>query len=214
MSREWKRANGPLQKKIREREIMDAALELRKVCSFSRMTLADIARSASFTRSNLYKYFSCREDLLLALLEEIFLRFVEDTENTFIEGRKHSLKEFSHIWVDLLLQYPQLIELYSLSYECLEKEAGTMALEKWYTALKDGMIRLNRIILTLFPSAEKDDIDEFLYAQTAEIIGLAPLLNLTERQKSFRQKGGLTFSKEYFREILCHAVESLLSPWV
>ena len=83
MSRSWKRANDREQKEIRKREICDAALALNEASPFSEMTLADIARYASFTRSNLYKYYSCREDLFLFLLEKEFFAWIDISEKTF-----------------------------------------------------------------------------------------------------------------------------------
>jgi TetR/AcrR family transcriptional regulator len=213
MSRSWKRANGEEKKQIRRREILDAALQLNETCPFSQLSLADIARSASFTRSNLYKYYSCREDLFLALLEEELLFFLEEVEKTF-KGRRYNLKEFSHLWVDLLLKHNRMIELQSLSSVLLEKHAGEEALNSWYQSLNENMSRLNHLIGDLFPTIDSEDIDEFLHVQTAQVIGLVPMLKLDAKQKELRKKNGLTYSRNYFSEVLCHAVESLLSPWI
>ncbi|MDC7218826.1 MAG: TetR/AcrR family transcriptional regulator [Spirochaetales bacterium] len=213
MSRPWKRANDEEQKNVRRLEIKSAARELNQTVPFSRMTLADIARSASFTRSNLYKYYSCREDLFLELMGEDFVDLVEDLEKS-LTGRPLNIKELSHIWVDLILQHMSLIELYSLSVPVLEKGAGEEALSRWYEILKEGMVRLNSLILNLFPHADRYDIDEFLHVQTAQIIGLTPMLKLDERQQAIRKRATMNYSRNYFREILCHAVESLLGPWV
>ncbi len=213
MSRPWKRANGEEQKDFRKREITDAALSLNASCPFSDMTLADIARHASFTRSNLYKYFSCREDLFLAILREEFLVWVERSEDIF-SGRSCNLKEFSHLWIDLILQHPRLIELLSLSLSHLEKQAGEEALKGWYECYRGGTDRLNALIRNLFPTTERDDIDEFLNLLQAQIIGMVPLLNMDDRQEEIRRERDLSRGRSYYREILCHAVESLLSPWL
>ena len=213
MSRTWKRANGEDQKEIRRREICDAALALNETCPFSEMTLADIARYASFTRSNLYKYYACREDLFLQLLSEDFLSWVEKTEEAFSQ-RSYGLKEFSHIWVEIMLNNPRLPELLSLSTSTLEKNAGEKALSLWYDTYKGGMDRLNRLIRGLYPTTEKDDINEYLLVIQAQITGFLPLLELDVKQSRARRDHHLPTGKDYYREILCHALESLLEPWI
>ena len=213
MSRSWKRANDREQKEIRRREICDAALALNEIRPFAEMTLADIARSASFTRSNLYKYYACREDLFLFLLEEEFLSWVEKSETAFFQ-RTIGLKEFSHIWVDLTLQTPRLIELLSLASSQLEKHGGDEALSRWYDVYNGGMERLNRMMRSLFPSTEREDINEFLNVFQSQLIGMMPLMNMSGKQKKIRHEKHLPSESSYFREILCHAVESLLKPWI
>jgi TetR/AcrR family transcriptional regulator len=213
MTGPWKRANQEEQKEMRRKEIREAALALRETCPFSEMTLADIARHASFTRSNLYKYYSSRDDLFLSLLRGEFLSWVAKAEEIF-SAREYSLKEFSHIWIDLILRFPLLIELLSLSLVQMEKGADESSLVVWFHIYTDGMFRLNRVIRNLFPRTEKDDIDEFLILFLSQMTGTMPLLRMDDSQSEMRRKHGIDGGRDYYREILCQAVESLLSPWL
>jgi AcrR family transcriptional regulator len=194
-------------------EIIAATRLLNETCPFLEITLADIARSARFTRSNLYKYFSCREDLFLYILTEELSSWQIDLNNTFRE-RHFNIKEFSHIWVDLLIKRKSMIELYSLVFSQLEKKATSSALESWNESYGLIMEKTVEILINIFPDAEKEDMKEFFYTQLAQTVGLTPLLFLNEEQVRARENHNLTSHSSYFREILSHAVESLLSPWV
>ncbi len=61
-----------------EREIEDSALELFLARGFAETTMADVATAAGISRSSLFRYFSTKEDLLLAPMRETSGRLVAD----------------------------------------------------------------------------------------------------------------------------------------
>jgi AcrR family transcriptional regulator len=64
----WKRARSDEQKQIRRREILDAAAILLRESLPKDVSLNAIARKAGIAKSNVYRYFGSREEVLLTLL--------------------------------------------------------------------------------------------------------------------------------------------------
>lgn len=201
------------KKQERIGEICTAALEIYEEKSFSEITLADIARKARFTRSNLYKYFTCREDLFLHLLQKDLLDWMEEVEQVF-SGRHYNKKEFSHIWADILIRRKRSVELYSLSHSHWEKGASDSVLKKWNEVLSDVFHRGEDVLVGLYPGVEGDDMNEFLISSWAQASGIIALLFMSSRQNKAREEQDLSWGSSYFREIFSHALESLLSAWV
>ncbi len=65
----WKRARKPEQIDLRRASILDAARRLSAV-SLDQLSLRAIGRETGLSTSNLYRYFSSREAILLALLSD------------------------------------------------------------------------------------------------------------------------------------------------
>ena len=64
----WQRARSEEQKEHRISEIVDATARLYEKHSFEEISFTLIAKEAGFTRSNLYKYFSSKEEIFLTFL--------------------------------------------------------------------------------------------------------------------------------------------------
>lgn len=213
MNNSWKRARSEDQRQQRIDAICQAAISLNETMPFIDITLANIGREANFTRSNLYKYFSCREDLFLDLLGKELLFWVDEIESTFNQT-SYTTKQFSHIWVDILLRHKRMIELFSLTLTTLERNASDQALDKWIVLERDYFVRIQKVFSSIFTTVEREDMDEFLHSQLTLAIGSTPYLFLEKNQVVARDKAGVISSRSYYREVFCHAIESLLSAWV
>jgi TetR/AcrR family transcriptional regulator len=76
MKETWVRARTPDQKERRIRQILSAAVRLLKSQSIDDITMGMIAEEAAFTRSNLYRYFTTREEVFLSILKEDLVAWV------------------------------------------------------------------------------------------------------------------------------------------
>ena len=68
----FERARSREHKEERREEIMKAGAELLETMDYEKITLAAIADKLSFTRANLYKYVSSRDEIFLWILLGIF----------------------------------------------------------------------------------------------------------------------------------------------
>jgi len=66
----WERARRPEQTAARRKEILNAAKALFAELEYEEISLNAIAREAGFSKPNVYRYFSTREEIFLAIFEE------------------------------------------------------------------------------------------------------------------------------------------------
>lgn len=65
---QFQRARSDKQKNIRMSEIVNATINLYESLQYDKITLALIAKQLSFSRANLYKYVSTKEEIFLLII--------------------------------------------------------------------------------------------------------------------------------------------------
>lgn len=98
---EFIRARNPEQKKQRLEEIMAATDKLFHESSYHAVTLTTIAEELGWSRGNLYKYVTTKEEIFLELYAKKQLDFALDVDAA-LAGKQLSDKEFAAIWADVL----------------------------------------------------------------------------------------------------------------
>ena len=129
MIQTWERARTDEQKEIREKEIFTAAKDLLLEQGFAEVTLSKIANRVSFSRANLYKYYSSKEEVYLALLGHEMLSFsyffLEKAKRKKFPNQKKStiIAEFAKDWTAITEKQTCLRLLLSMASTILEKNS-------------------------------------------------------------------------------------------
>ena len=190
----WKRARSEEQIEQRIREIVDATARLYEKTRYEDITFSMIAKEASFTRSNLYRYFQNKEEIFLALLSHDMIAWREEVVARFTET-DISVSAFAEQWVDLALKHQRLIEIYTILYTMLEPNASLEALTtfKQNTLVTFGMIveKLKQI----FPALPSETAIEFPFSFISLGVGMYPMMNLTEKQYLAMEKVDMVFAR-------------------
>jgi len=205
----WERARSEEQIEYRINEILKATAKLYKEYRFEEITFVMIAKQAGFTRSNLYRYFKTKEDIFLKLLSSDMAVWRKDIVENFTQD-ENSLSDFSRRWIGLLLKHQRMLEIYTILYTLLEKNATLEALVDFkksiFTEMNIGIDILKKALP--FPSLEA--AMEFLYASISLAIGIYPLMNLSTKQKEAMDVVGEEMSPEMAMAMLENATLSLL----
>ena len=64
----------------RKDEIINACAALYETMSFKEITLKEIGRQTSFTRTSIYNYFQTKEEIFLALMQREYEAWADDLE--------------------------------------------------------------------------------------------------------------------------------------
>lgn len=95
---DFKRARSDKQKEIRIMQISEATIELLKTKKYDDITLAGIAKNLDFTRANLYKYISSKEEIFLHITLEELRKWKKDLDVNFNGVVNPDKYEFSMMW--------------------------------------------------------------------------------------------------------------------
>ena len=121
-----------------------------------------------------------------------------------------SLSDFSRRWVALLLKHQRMLEIYTILYTLLEKNATLEALVDFkksiFTEMNTGIEILKKVLP--FPSSEA--AMEFLYASISLTIGIYPLMNFSTKQKEAMEVVGTEMPLEKAMAMLENSTLSLL----
>jgi AcrR family transcriptional regulator len=168
-----------------------------------------IAKEAGFTRSNLYRYFKTKEDIFLKLLALDITIWRKDAEKTFTEEEKDII-DFSKRWVVLWLKHKRMLEIYTILYTLLEKNASLEALVDFKKSIFADMGFSIEVISKILPFMIADKAMEFMYASLSLVTGVYPLMDLTPKQKEAMQIVGMEMSPEMVVSMLESSTLSLL----
>jgi len=180
-SQDWQRARTEEQVEQRVREIQEAAARLMQTLPYEKVTLLQIAKELDFTRSNVYRYFSTKEEIYLSIYVADMQRWSEDIEREFTEPL--SIEEFAEKWTEILCRQEQLLELSSLLAVTLERNTSEAAFRKTKVFLGELLFRLVGILRKVLPMLSDDQIVEFARTQQILFSGAWPMSRLPERQK-------------------------------
>ncbi len=179
---EWRRARNPEQRAERERQILGAAERLFAGLPYERVTMQMVARETGISQSNLYRYFSTREEMFLRLFTEDLRRWLEDILTSLGSGL--SVSAFSERWTGILLRHERLLELHPHLALSLERNAS----ETVYRNAKRSFLALIErglpVLKAALPFRDDRDVLAFLETHLALTAGLFPMSKYSPMQRS------------------------------
>jgi len=206
----WQRARTEEQRRQRISEIVDATARLYEKHSFEEISFALIAKEAKFTRSNLYKYFSSKEEMFLVFLIQDTRLWRADLLKTCRRRKVESIEKFASIWVKILVKHKRFLDLLSLLPTFLEKNVTEQSLVDFKRNVANELKVLSELLCEIFPALSPDKAGEFLELQLASVIGLYQITNLSEMQRRVLEYPEFRHMKINFNSYLQKSVEYLL----
>lgn len=174
----WERARKPEQKAVRREAILQAARTLFAAADYEAISLNGIAREAGISKPNVYRYFSTREEIFLAMFEAEHHRFLESLIARLKRIRsKDATRQISRVWVEELLEHPILLELLPQLMTSMEKNSSV---EQIVEFKKAGLAQIDQLVETLHKLHPKLAIDQWLQVVQCTIAltaGLWPMTN-------------------------------------
>lgn len=192
------RARSQEQKNIRLQQITDAALALFDLQEYDKITLAAIAKRLDFSRENLYKYVSSKEEIYLTVTMDEMEAFIRDVLETFKEVEMLDIPEFSLLWAETLFRHERLLKLCSLLFGLIERNVSVTCLAEFKRQLFTGIELLYPLMERLFPDLTQEKILLFLNYQLHHIAGLYPSTVLNETQNEAIRLSGIPHEAKDF----------------
>ena len=206
----WKRARSEEQRQYRISEIVNATARLYRKHSFEEISFTLIAKEAGFTRSNLYRYFSSKEEIFLAFLKQEIVALRRALVRN-CQGREAlSVERFVSVWVETLSKRKRLLNLLSIMNSFLEKNVSEQCLVEFKRYANEELKALSTLLCQKFPALSSEKAGEFIELQLASAIGLYQITNLSEMQQRVLEYPEFRPMKVDFSGYLQKAIECLL----
>ena len=155
----WMRARTEEKMEIRKQEIADAALKLFRKNGYDNVSLNGIAAQAGFAKSNVYRYYSSREEIFLVLFQKLFERWSQELVTEFKKiSENANPKIYASAWVQSISKHKHLLDLAPNLMSSLERNSSFEQIASFKRAtqelLKGHITETTRI----FPQLNEGDV--------------------------------------------------------
>lgn len=159
----WQRARTDEKRHERKVAIYEAAYSLFKAHGYNDVSFNGIAAEAGFTKSNMYRYYSSKEDIFLNVFMELFEIWFSDCQARLQKLRKNSrLDRFADLWVDVYLSHPEFLDLIPLLFTSLEQNSSFEQLIAFKRRSKELLYMITIEISRIYPDIKGENAFRFL----------------------------------------------------
>ena len=167
----WQRARTDEKKSERKQAIYQAAFTLFKNNGYDKVSFNGIAVEAGFTKSNMYRYFSSKDDIFLNVFSDLFEKWVDECSKQLQTLEKNvQIKTFAQTWLKSLLLQPKLLDLMPILFVSLERNSSFEQLLEFKRLAMNLLYSITLDISRIYPDIEGEKAFKFLtlsYAATA-----------------------------------------------
>ena len=167
----WKRARTDDKKNERKDTIYKAALTLFNMKGFEQVSFNAIASEAGFTKSNMYRYFTSKEEIFLNIFKELFKDWQADCSQRLAKLKQDAeLKDFADCWVLSYLAHRQFLDLTPILFTSLESNSSFDQLVEFKQVSMELLFQLAGEISRIYPDIQGEKAFSFLtlsFAATA-----------------------------------------------
>ena len=177
----------------RKEAIISACRKLYETMSFKDITLKEIGKQTSFTRTSIYNYFETKEEIFLALFAEEYELFAEDLDRLLEQREMLSPDELSSELAHALERRPLMLKLLSMNLYDMEANSRMERLVEFKKAYGESSAAVDRCLKKFVPGLTEENRQTFLYAFLPFVYGLYPYTVVTEKQRLAMKEAGIPY---------------------
>lgn len=194
----------------RKEEIINACAQLYETMSFKEITIKEIGRVTSFTRTSVYNYFNTKEEIFLALLQREYDLWSDDLEEMLQSCEKMTADRFADCISLTLEKRGRMLRLLSMNHYDMESNSRIENLTEFKKSYGRSLQTVTRCLEKFFPRMSEKDVRQFLYAFFPFLFGVYPYTAVTEKQKQAMRQAGIDFPDLTIRGVTYDFVRKLL----
>ena len=200
---DFQRARSEQAKAKRWDEIVNSTLSLFERRPYTNITIKDIAQKTSFTRANIYKYISTKEEIFLEIIIRDSKKWINDLQNTISNNME--IDDFLELWCKTAYKHKRLIQLFTLLPFVIEKNVSQEKLAVFKSKFFRNLDPMYYIIKQSFPNLKQNDIISFVQAQYYFSVGILPVAEPDEIQRKALELSGADYViPDFYTELYNH----------
>ena len=177
----------------RKEEIISACRKLYETMSFKDITLKEIGKQTSFTRTSIYNYFETKEEIFLALFAQEYELFAKDLDELREQREMLSPDALSSELAHALERRPLMLKLLSMNLYDMEANSRMERLVEFKKAYGESSAAVDRCLKKFVPGLTEENRQTFLYAFLPFVYGLYPYTVVTEKQRLAMKEAGIPY---------------------
>lgn len=186
----------------RKDEIMNACEKLYQKKIFKEITLQDISRETSFTRTSIYNYFETKEEIFLELFKREYDLWTGDIEKLTDKVGEYSRGGLALEIAGSLQKRKLLLKLLSVNLYDLEENSRMERLVNFKTAYGNSKKALWKLIRKCYPELKDYEIKDFIKMFLPYLHGIYPYAFATDKQIEAMDRVGIEYEKTTIKELV------------
>ena len=159
----WQRARTDEKKNERKDVIYNAAFKLFKEKGYDGVSFNGIASEANFTKSNMYRYFSSKEEIFLNVFAYLFEGWADDCTKRFKRLKLNAdVSTFANAWTKSLLSHQKFLDLTPLLFMSLENNSSFEELISFKRLSMKLLYTITLEISRIYPDVTNEEAFQFL----------------------------------------------------
>ena len=177
----------------RREEIISVCEKLYQSMSFKDITIIEIGKETSFTRTSIYNYFNTKEEIFLALLQREYVFWIEELEKIISDNESLTKKELADALAKSLANREQLLKLLSMNHFDMEMNSRDENLTDFKKVYGKSLATVKKCLDKFFPEKSEEDKQKFLYAFFPFVYGIYPYAIVNQKQIDAMKAAGTNF---------------------
>jgi len=194
----------------RKEEIINACEKLYQTMSFKDITLKEIGKETSFSRTSIYNYFQTKEEIFLALLKREYDAWIWELCEAMESKETMTDDEIADVLARTLDNHRQLLKIMSMNHYDLEENSRMELLVEFKVSYGNAM----KTVMAMLAKFRKDmDIEkrqEFVYSFFPFMFGIYPYTVVTEKQKEAMELAGVNYTYSSLYDLTFVAARRML----
>jgi AcrR family transcriptional regulator len=185
----FQRARQPDQIEQRREAILHAALVLFQKNGLENVSLSDIAKKVGTAKSNIYRYFECREHIYLRVLQRLASEWEESVYPPLekLKG-KGTVEKVAAILTDAYMESEEYGELVTVVNPVLEKRLTPALVVDFRSVFLERRKRLARVLASAIPGMKFERILPLTLHLFVHVPGLWPFCRPTPASKKMLEE--------------------------
>ena len=195
----------------RKEEIISACEKLDREMSFKDITIKEIGKATSFTRTSIYNYFQTKEEIFLALLQREYELWVADLKDMQMQCPALEKDTFIDKFARLLEKRALLLKLLSMNHYDMESNSRIERLKEFKIVYGETLRTVTMCLEQYFPDMSIADKQNFIYTFFPFMFGIYPYTVVTKKQRAAMEAAGVNYAFLSIYEITSNCVKKLLN---
>lgn len=194
----------------RKDEIMNACEKLYQKKIFKEITLQDISKETTFTRTSIYNYYETKEEIFLELFEREYDMWTRDIEKIIEKMEGDGREALARKLADSLQKRKLLLKLLSVNLYDLEENSRMERLVNFKTAYGNLKKALWRLIRKQYPEIKDYEIKDFIKIFLPYLHGIYPYAYATDKQAEAMDRAGIKYENTTIKELVYMGLMKML----
>lgn len=178
---------------LRKEEIIHACAKLYETMGFKEITIKEIGKVTSFTRTSIYNYFQTKEEIFLALLQKEYEYWIDDMESIIAGNEQMGRRQIAEELAHTLERRELLLKIMSMNHFDMEKNSRMENLVEFKVAYGNSIKAVLKLLEKFCPEMTEEGREQFVYAFFPFIYGLYPYTKVTDKQRKAMEQAGVNY---------------------